>query len=79
MKKLSHVTRQDEPDEPTNDGAGLEHLKGVHTIDLYDCQQVTDAGLEHLKGAHTISLDYCPQVTNDYIMVLRQSGVIVIN
>ena len=59
--------------------AGLEHLKGVHTIILSGCDKVTDAGLEHLKGAHTISLDDCPQVTNDYIMVLRQSGVIVRN
>jgi len=59
--------------------AGLKHLKGVHTIDLSCCYKVTDAGLEHLKGVHTICLYGCPQVKNDYIMVLRQSGVIVRN
>jgi len=34
-------------------------LKGVHTINLSGCNQVTDAGLEHLKGAHTINLYNC--------------------
>ena len=36
--------------------AGLKHLKGVHTINLSNCNQITDAGLEHLKGVHTINL-----------------------
>jgi len=34
--------------------AGLEHLKGVHTIDLSGCDQVTNAGLKHLKGVHMV-------------------------
>jgi len=33
--------------------AGLEHLKGVHTMNLSGCHQFTDAGLKHLKGGST--------------------------
>ena len=35
--------------------AGLEHLKGVHTINLANCTKITDAGLKYLRGVHTIS------------------------
>jgi hypothetical protein len=31
--------------------AGLVHLKGVHTIDPWGCEQITNAGLASLKGA----------------------------
>jgi len=51
----------------------------VRSTIVFDSLNVTDAGLEHLKGVHTICLYGCPQVKNDYIMVLRQSGVIVRN
>jgi len=53
------------------------HVRSTIVFDFSD--NVTDAGLEHLKGVHTICLYGCPQVKNDYIMVLRQSGVIVRN
>ena len=32
---------------------GLEYLKGVHTINLWNCTKITDKGLEYLKGVHT--------------------------
>ena len=36
----------------------LKCLKGVHTIDLTLCDQITDGGLKYLKsvGVHTIDL-----------------------
>ena len=55
----------------------LEYLKGVHTIDLTDCQQITDVGLEHLKGVHTINLSHCHQITNAGLEHLK--GVHTIN
>jgi hypothetical protein len=38
---------------------GLSHLKGIHTLNLYFCKQVTAKDLEHLKGIHTLSLNAC--------------------
>ena len=36
------------------DDKDLEKLKGVHTINLTECNKITDEGLEHLKGAKII-------------------------
>ena len=44
--------------------AGLEHLKGVHTIDLSWCKRITDAGLALLQGVHTINLWNCELITD---------------
>src|SRR5438874_10325186 len=56
---------------------GLEYLKGVHTIDLYNCNQITDKGLEYLKGVHTIDLYNCNQITDKGLEYLK--GVHTIN
>lgn len=41
-----------------------EHLKGIHTLDLLGCNEITDKGLQHLKGIHTLSVRYCNQITD---------------
>ena len=73
-----HVRSAIRFDSPANvTDAGLEHLKGVHMIDLSWCNQVTDAGLEHLKGVHTIILSGCDKVTDAGLEHLK--GVHTIN
>ena len=56
---------------------GLEYLKGVHTINLSYCNQITDKGLEYLKGVHTINLPCCKQITDKGLKYLK--GVHTIN
>src|SRR5207245_524185 len=56
---------------------GLEYLKDVHTIDLYDCNQITDKGLAYLKGVHTIDIRGCNQITDKGLEYLK--GVHTIN
>src|SRR5207245_2414392 len=49
----------------------LEYLKNVHTINLYDYNQITDKGLEYLKGVHSIDLRWCNQVTDKGLEYLK--------
>src|SRR5581483_7121900 len=42
----------------------LIHLKGIHTINLYNCNKITNLGLIHLKDVHTIDLRNCHQITD---------------
>ena len=35
---------------------GLEHLKGVHTVDLGGCKEITDKGLEMLRKSGTVEI-----------------------
>ena len=67
----------------------LFYLKGVHTIDLFECDQITDQGLQYLadesalligdklKGVHTINLSACEKITNQGLQYLM--GVHTIN
>src|SRR5207245_2108160 len=50
---------------------GLEYLKGVHIINLYECNKITDKELEYLKGVHTIYLDGCNQITDKGLEYLK--------
>src|SRR5271163_4985907 len=50
-------------DKTINDDK-LKYFKGVHTIDLSECNQITDHGCEFLKGGHTIDLSGCKQITD---------------
>ena len=48
-----------------NDFSALtsSQLKGVHTIDLDGCYEITDQGLQYLEGVHTVSLHDCIKIT----------------
>jgi hypothetical protein len=52
----------------------LKHLKGVHTINLSYCNQITDEDLEHLKGVRTINLGYCYQITDEGFQLLKDAN-----
>ena len=42
-------------------------MKGVHTINLYSCNKITDKGLEFLKGVYEINLYDCDEITYNHI------------
>src|SRR5438874_1265859 len=50
---------------------GLKYLKGVHTINLYNCNKITDKGLKYLKGVHTINLACCNKITDKGLEYLK--------
>jgi len=50
---------------------GLRHLKGVCTINLSGCKQITDLGLSYLKGIHTLDLKGCKQITDKGLSYLK--------
>ena len=62
---------------------GLETFKELpkglapHTINLWNCQSITDKGLEYLKGVHTITLWNCKSITDKGLEYLK--GVHTIN
>ena len=39
------------------------HLKGIHTLNMWGCDQltITDAAFAHLKGIHTLDMGFCNQ------------------
>ena len=43
--------------------AAFVHLKGIHTLDMHECNQITDAAFAHLKGIHTLDMGECNQDT----------------
>ena len=47
------------------DSLKFEHLKGIHTLLMWRCDQdtITDAAFEHLKGIHSLVMDECTQAT----------------
>ena len=55
---------------------GLQYFKGVHTINLSDCDQITDGGLEYLKGVHTINLNGCNKITDKGLEYLKGVHII---
>ena len=50
--------------------AGLAHLTGIHTLDMYGCE-ITDAGLVHLTGIHTLWMFCCDPATIAAARALR--------
>ena len=49
----------------------LQYLKGVHTIDLGGCNEITDKGLQYLKGVHSINLWGCDNITDEGLEYLK--------
>ena len=45
--------------------AGFVHLKGIHTLDMSSCTQLTisDLAFSHLQGIHTLNMSGCRQPT----------------
>src|SRR5439155_216276 len=54
---------------------GLEYLKGVHTININNCNKITDKGLEYLKGVHTIYIHNCNQITDKGLEYLKGAKI----
>ena len=44
--------------------AEVEHLKGIHTLNMEGYPLITDAGLAHLAGIHTLDISHCHRVTD---------------
>jgi hypothetical protein len=42
----------------------LEFLKGIHSLDLYNCVKITDKTLKHLNTIHILNLSNCPEITD---------------
>ena len=45
--------------------AAFVHLCGIHTLEMWGCNQatITDAAFVHLRGIHTLNMIYCNQAT----------------
>ena len=43
--------------------AAFVHLKGIHTLLMWQCWQpdLTDAALAHLRGIHSLAMENCDQ------------------
>ena len=59
--------------------AGLQYLKGAHTIDLSSCRYITDQGLQYLIGVHTINLYGCCVFDNKWFQYLEGVHTIHLN
>ena len=53
--------------------AGVAHLRGIHTLDMYRCTGITDAGLAHLSGIRALGMSGC---TPAAIAAARARGLI---
>ena len=51
----------------------FKYFKCICTINLTNCNQITDKGLEFLKGVHTIILSGCNQITDKGLKILKDS------
>jgi hypothetical protein len=38
------------------------HLRGINTLDMSGCKQITDAAFTNLRGIHTLNMSHCNQV-----------------
>ena len=47
------------------------YLKGIHTLNMSLCSQITDAAFAHLTGIHTLDMSYCSQITDDAFVHLK--------
>ena len=45
--------------------AAFVHLRGIHTLDMWGCNQatITDSAFIHLRGIHTLDMRFCNQAT----------------
>ena len=57
----------------------LVYLKGIHTINLSNCDKITDSGLVHLKNVHTIDLECCKKITDAGLVHLKNVQTIDIS
>jgi hypothetical protein len=59
--------------------AAFVHLRGIHTLNMGSCDQITitDAAFVHLRGIHTLDLYSCDQetITDAAFVHLRGSHV----
>ena len=45
--------------------AAIEHLRGIHTLNMTGRDGITDAALVHLRGAHKLDVSMCRRITSD--------------
>jgi len=50
-------------------------LGGLHTLELWKCQNITDESVKMLGGLHTLKLYNCPNITEKCKLLLRTNGV----
>jgi hypothetical protein len=71
LRGIKHliVCGDDDPDDDeiamhmTFPDAAFEHIHGIESLDISDCNQLTDAAFVHLKGIHTLKMSNCHQGT----------------
>src|SRR5580692_11289470 len=49
----------------------LYYFNRCNSIDLSNCNKITDKGLEYLKGVHTIKLACCNKITDKGLKYLK--------
>jgi hypothetical protein len=49
----------------------LQHLEGVHTLNLSVCKKFSNVGLSHLKGIHTLLISECFQIGDEGLSHLK--------
>ena len=43
--------------------AGLDHLSGIHELNISRCTTITEAGLAYLLGIRILWMSQCPQLS----------------
>ena len=57
----------------------LQHLKGIHTLNLKYNKNITNEGLVNLKGIHTLNLCWNQNITNEGLVHLKEAKNVYVN
>ncbi len=49
----------------------FDGLKGIHTLNMSECRNITDKAFECLRGIHTLDMTGCTQITDKGFENLR--------
>ena len=50
-------------------------LKGLHTLKLYNCPDITDESVKMLGELYALELNNCPNITKKCKLQLQENGV----
>ena len=50
-------------------------LGGLHTLELWNCPNITDDAVKMLGGLHTLKLENCQNITEKCKLLLKENGV----
>ena len=52
-------------------------MKGIHIIDIENCNKITDVGLSYLKGVRKINITYC-NITDNGLSYLKDVRYLIL-